>query len=261
MSSAAERRQVVDAKTWSLGGFVREGVWKSHCIPEAAQKVHWVLIPLYQCTHAAFLWGVLQMVVYLPWCSVQVVCRELDWRATAAACFWCEGSTQKTICGASLFWVRSCQDIANCDIRVQTHWVCSKQGYFSLPVSLFCPFLVSEPPFYVECLPQKVLSSAHLYCSCKSCAEMEVVQKLTKTRILLMEIGWSYWNEVAEIWSMLLTHLGNNWYPKWRKVTWVNVSSIRAHLCTYGLAFVRALCCGEDSLPRGGNQWYFNKYF
>lgn len=39
---------------------------------------------------------------------------------------------------------------------------------------------------------------------------MEVIQKLDKTRILLMEIGWSYWYKVAELWSMLLAHLGNN---------------------------------------------------
>lgn len=76
-----------------------------------------------------------------------------------------------------------------------------------------------------------------------------------------MEIGWSYWYKVAELWSTLLAHLGNNGCPEWRRITWVSVLSIGARMCTWGLAFVTTLCCGEDSLPRGGNQWYFNKYF
>lgn len=37
---------------------------------------------------------------------------------------------------------------------------------------------------------------------------MEVIQNLDKIRILLMEIGQSCWNEVAEMWSVLLAHLG-----------------------------------------------------
>lgn len=79
---------------------------------------------------------------------------------------------------------------------------------------LVYPFLASEPPFYLEYLLQKVLSTACDRCSYKSCAEMEVIQKLDKIRILLMEIGQSCWNEVAETWSMLLAHLGNNWYSE-----------------------------------------------
>lgn len=75
------------------------------------------------------------------------------------------------------------------------------------------------------CLPQKVLHSVRLCCSYKSGAEVEVIQKLGKTGILLMEIGWLCWNEIREPRSTLLVHLGKNWYPGWRRIIRVNVSS------------------------------------
>lgn len=61
---------------------------------------------------------------------------------------------------------------------------------------------------------KSLLSAACDCCPYKSCTEMEVIQKLDKIRILLMEIGQSCWNEVAEGWLVLLAHLGNSWYSE-----------------------------------------------
>jgi len=96
-------------------------------------------------SNTALLWGALQMLWYLPCCSLCLVSQELESGAAAAACFWCQGSTQKTTCEALLFGVRSCQDIANYDSLLQTRWVCSRQGSFSLSRSLFAPCLLQIP--------------------------------------------------------------------------------------------------------------------
>lgn len=200
VSSAVERIEVVDAEMWGFRGGrwvnLLEGMWGlcenfpvflRHC----SKRVHWVLILsscLNQCSVAL---GSTSRLLYLSWCSVHLVCQELDGGATAAACFGCEDSE---------IYLR------NFVVSVWEAVGILQMLIFLCRHSRFAPskiiFVYWYPCFPLPCFrvpfPCWMPTSAFICCSCKSCAGMEVIQKLDKTRILLMEIGCSNWNEVGE---------------------------------------------------------------
>lgn len=146
---------------WEVGGCVREDVgaaWKSRCIPwGSVQGLLGTDTPVSIQTNAALLWGSFPTLLHLPWCSVHLARQELGGGAAAAACFWCKDSTQKTVCGALLF---CCEELSGyCShILVQTHWVGSKQGYFSGSVSLFAPSLLQSLPSVLNAYLKKSLA-------------------------------------------------------------------------------------------------------
>lgn len=79
--------------------------------------------------------------------------------------------------------------MANCDVLMQAHQVCSKQSYFSVSGSLFAPSLLQRPISMLNAYLKKSLPQPIFVVPTSHVLKWRLSKKLDETRVLLMEIG------------------------------------------------------------------------
>lgn len=115
-----------------MGGFARAAVWRPQSQVYPNGTVEWkaplVLIFCLHPNQRSIALGTFWMATVSPSASE-------TWHGHCCSCLLLNKMSVKL----HYFYGKSCQDIGNSDTAARACWVCSKQGYFSVSLSLFAP--------------------------------------------------------------------------------------------------------------------------